>query len=101
MPGGLQMVVTADSGWAPGRFGVSTSVQTVKGDVSSVSIRHHMFPFKRELQASGQSVDEKALKAVALEYLSALKQQRFIDDKDDNLIRWLDDLTEDANDSSF
>jgi len=39
---------------------------------SAISIRHHMYPFKREVPASGQSFDKQALQKAGLDYLTAL-----------------------------
>jgi hypothetical protein len=69
----------ADIGWTPGRYGVTISTRDVDGQPSSVSIRHHLNPFKGELEVSGQYFDERSLQNVALHYLSELKQREFID----------------------
>jgi hypothetical protein len=59
--------------WTPGRYGVSKSSHVIDGEPSAISIRHHIYPFKRELPASGQSFDEQALRKAALDYLMALR----------------------------
>jgi hypothetical protein len=61
--------------WTPGRYGVSKSSHVIDGEPSAISIRHHIYPFKRELPASGQSFDEQALRKAALDYLMALRDR--------------------------
>jgi hypothetical protein len=87
----------ADTAWAPGRFGVLSSTQTVDGEPSTVSIQHHMFPFSRELEASGQSFLERSLQTTALDYLIELNRREQIHLPQE----WLDALQLGAGDSTF
>src|SRR5215471_2607699 len=85
---GCRMVVVADKGWTPSRYGVSSSSQVVDGELSGISIRHHMFPFRGELEVSGQSFDDLSLQKLALKYLSEVERRGYV-----NLPRqWLDAL---------
>ena len=71
---------TADQpAWTPGRYGVSKSSHAIDGEPWAISIRHHMYPFKREVPASRPSFDQQALQKAAFDLtgvLSALASLR-------------------------
>jgi hypothetical protein len=70
---------------------VSKSSHAIDGEPSAISIRHHMYPFKREVPASRQSFDQQALQKAALDYLEAVRDLAALPEE------WLKALGPDAN----
>ena len=91
------MAVTVDTGWKPTRFSVSSSSRTADGELSTISLRHHMVPFPGELKLSGGVLAEQSLQKLAFTYISALKQNVLADLPQ----QWLEALGSDADDSNF